>query len=370
LEELRYSPTLSNHLVRRGYDVTLLGYSKSHQDLDAGSLRREYALATSPSLGRFIDRLALPLHVSNLIRNLSSKDCSIVLSIMLHSSLLGYMLARRLRPKCHIVSFSGGDAAISSMTGIWLENMRMDYYLYSKLAITLNNPTSVFIATTKLMKRQMIKAGVKRGRIVVIPRFVEERFFRVDPTESVLEGNDIVYVGRFSEEKGIKILLKAFEIVARKLPDAKLRLIGEGPLLGFILRYVRDKGIQEKVEITGKVPYEAVHTYLTNSTLFVLPSLNEGLPNALIQAMAAGLPIVASKVGSIPEAVRNGIDGLLVKPGSPNELAESIARILKDRELALKLARNAKSSAERYRADYIIEKYTRLFEACSEVSNK
>ncbi len=133
-----------------------------------------------------------------------------------------------------------------------------------------------------------------------------------------------------------------------------------------VSRGVRDKGIQGSVEVTGRVPYEAVHAYLMNSTLFVLPSLNEGLPNALIQAMAAGLPIVASRVGGIPEAVRDGIDGLLVEPGSPSELADRMIRILEDRKLALKLAKNAKYAAKRYKADDIVERYINLFELCSQ----
>lgn len=363
-----FAHSLSNELSKLGYDVTLLGYSKRDYNRNVSALKRRYKIVTSPSIGRFFDRLILPLHASNLIRGIdSSGDRPIIISIMLHSSLLGYILARKFSPKCHIVSFSGGDAAISSMTGIWLERIRIDYYLYSLLAITINNPRSIFIATTNLMRKQMVKAGVKRDRIVLIPRFVEDRFFQVDPTSSVLDGNSITFAGRFSEEKGIKTLLEAFGIVAKRVPEAKLRLLGEGPLRSLIIRYMRRKGLQENIEVVDSVPYENIDLYLGNSTIFVLPSLNEGLPNALLQAMAVGLPIVASKVGGIPEAISDGVDGVLVNPGSPHELANEIINLLEDRKKALQLGCNAKTSAERYRVGRIIGKYIDLFERCPDI---
>ncbi len=363
-----FAHSLSNELSKLGYDVTLLGYSKSDYIRNASALKRRYNVVTSPSIGRFFDRLILPLHAGNLIRGIdNSGDRPIVISIMSHSSLLGYILARKFSSKCHIVSFSGGDAAISSMTGIWLERIRIDYYLYSRLAITINNSRSIFIATTNLMRKQMVKAGVKRDRIVLIPRFVEDRFFQVDPTSSILDGNSIVFAGRFSEEKGIKTLLEAFGIVAKRKPEAKLRLLGEGPLRSLIIRYMQGKGLQENIEVVDSVPYENIDLYLGNSTIFILPSLNEGLPNALLQAMAVGLPIVASKVGGIPEAISDGIDGVLVNPGSPHELANEIINLLEDRKKALQLGRNAKASAERYRVSKVIRKYIDLFERCPHI---
>jgi len=360
-----FAHSLSNELSKRGYDVTLLGYSKSDYSSNVGDFRRRYKVVTSPSIGRFLDRLIVPLHAANLIKGVDNLGGDpIVISIMSHSSLLGYMLARKLSSKCHIISFSGGDAAISSMTGIWLEKIRLDYYLYSKLAIAVNRSWSIFVATTNLMKKQMMKVGIKEDRIVLIPRFVEDRFFQVDPTDGILEESRIVFVGRFSREKGIKTLMNAFNMVVKKVPEAKLRLLGEGPMRSYIEKHVQRRGLQRNVEIVGRVPYERIDMYLGDSTVFVLPSLNEGLPNALLQAMAAGLPVVASRVGGIPEVVRDGVDGILVNPGSPYELAKGITSLLMDRERAIRLGRNAKASAERYGVDKVIRKYAALFERC------
>ena len=161
--------------------------------------------------------------------------------------------------------------------------------------------------------------------------------------------------------------LEAFGIVAKRVPEAKLRLLGEGPLRSLIIRYMQRKGLQENVEVVDSVPYENIDLYLGNSTIFVLPSLNEGLPNALLQAMAVGLPIVASKVGGIPEAISDGVDGVLVNPGSPHELANEIINLLEDRKKALQLGCNAKASAERYRVGRIIRKYIDLFERCPDI---
>ncbi len=362
-----FAHSLSNELSKLRYDVTMLGYDRDGcYHMGGEGLGRRYRVSTSPSFGRFLDRLIVPLHTRNLIRGLEDGGKPIIISIMLHSSLLGYMIARKIRPKCHVISFSGGDAAISSMTGIWLERIRIDYFLYSKLSMVLNNPRSLFIATTSLMKKQMMKAGIRGNRIFIIPRLVEDRFFEVDPTDSILGGDRIIFVGRFSSEKGIQVLLRAFDIVTKGIPNVKLTLLGEGPLKGMIRRYVERKNLSRNMEIVGKVPYEHIHKYLADSTLFVLPSLNEGLPNALLQAMAAGLPIIASKVGGIPEAVRDEVDGILVNPGSPSELANEVLKLLEDRKRSLKLGRNARISAERYRADKVVEKYVELFESyCS-----
>ena len=138
----------------------------------------------------------------------------------------------------------------------------------------------------------------------------------IGPDQSVL-----LCVGRYSPEKRQETLIEALT----ELPNWHLVLVGWGPLESHLRRHARRAGVSDRVSVTGRVP--SVHEYYATADLFALASETEGLPVTVLEAMAAGLPVIGTAVPGTTEAVRDGETGIVVPPGDPEELAGAVARL-------------------------------------------
>lgn len=178
-------------------------------------------------------------------------------------------------------------------------------------------------------------------------RALRERL-RIGTTDSV-----ILSIGRLSREKGHRELCRALGNLRSSHAGWKLILVGEGPERKSLQELAGSLGIEERVIFAGYHPQVAA--FYAIADVVVLPSLSEGSSNVLLEAMMAGLPIVATRVGGNPEIVIDEATGLLVSPGDPGALANALDRLLNDRSLAVRLGEAARSrvsaefSPERYR---------------------
>lgn len=191
---------------------------------------------------------------------------------------------------------------------------------------------------------EVMKYGADRSKIRIVPNAVDLNLFKPSKEKS----NDplFVWVGRFVPEKGPNYLVKAIEIVVRKCKDAKFILIGDGPMLPLTRKMVKKSKLNDCVRFTGVMDPKSVSHILSKATGFVFPSLKEGMPKAVLEAMACGLPIIASNISGINEIVTNGYDGLLVPPEDQQVLGEAILNVINDRNLAAKLGANARKTVE------------------------
>jgi len=164
-----------------------------------------------------------------------------------------------------------------------------------------------------------------------------------------LHRNDFVIgsVGRIAPIKGHKYLIQAAEKVIKEVANAKFLIVGDGPIRDEMEELSVRLGLDERVIFTGM--REDVPEVLSIMDVFVLPSINEGMGRALVEAMAMGLPCVASSVGGVPEVVTDGETGLLVPAEDPSALAEAIIRLAKDKKLAQKIA---KAGQRKARSDF------------------
>jgi len=160
-------------------------------------------------------------------------------------------------------------------------------------------------------------------------------------------------VGRLSREKGHRYLFSAIQA----MDDVILLVVGNGPLEAKLRRLAENLHIREKVVFVGFKP--DVSDYLAATDIFVLPSLTEGLPLALLEAMAAGKPVVASDVGGIPTVIGDKKEGLLVRPKDPVALKEAITVLINDKDLAKRLTANAMELAGRR---FSVEKMAKSYE--------
>lgn len=168
-------------------------------------------------------------------------------------------------------------------------------------------------------------------------------FDRIPLKSPASENKTIICVGRLSPEKGQAGLLRAFAKVRSSHPELELRLVGDGPERGALGALTKELGLSGAVTFAGRLPEEETLAEIARSDLLVLPSFMEGLPIVLMEAMAVGVPVIASRVAGIPELVEDGASGLLFTPSNWDGLASAIERLLGDEALQAKLTERAKA---------------------------
>jgi glycosyltransferase involved in cell wall biosynthesis len=172
----------------------------------------------------------------------------------------------------------------------------------------------------------------------------------------------VLTVGRLSREKAQSDLLVAFKQLLDQYPDlpARLVVVGDGPERAKLETTVNGLGIKERVNFTGQV--SDVMTYYALAGVFALPSHSEGSPIVVLEAMAANVPIVATAVGGVPEILVHNESALLVPPSNPTAMAEAIALIWKDKELAERLTRaSAALVASRFTPESYVESLIQIY---------
>ena len=175
------------------------------------------------------------------------------------------------------------------------------------------------------------------------------------------EAPTIVCVANFRHQKGHRFLLEAFKQVVDRMPSARLKLVGDGELRGALERQARHLGIDGAVDFTG--PVDDIWPLLAEAHVFVLPSLYEPFGLVIVEAMAAGVPVVATAVGGVTGLVQADEDGLLVRAGHERDLARGILRVLSDPGLAARLAAAGRLTAEGFHIDLTVERYFALYTA-------
>jgi glycosyltransferase involved in cell wall biosynthesis len=161
-------------------------------------------------------------------------------------------------------------------------------------------------------------------------------------------GKNILFVGRLDPIKGIQYLLRAMEIVCKVLPEAKLILVGDGKERENLENLTKILGLSDCVTFVGMIPHKKIPDYMDLADIFVLPSLSEGFPIVIPEAMAGGLPIVATRVGGVPDIIEDGVNGYMVEPGNFQEMANKIISILENQPLKCLISKNNRMKVEEF----------------------
>ena len=177
----------------------------------------------------------------------------------------------------------------------------------------------------------MLLAGPEHwSKLAIVHCGVTPERYRRDPRAPGDPGKRLLFVGRLAAVKGVPVLLEALRGLVARHPELHLTLIGDGPDRAGLERAAGQAGLAGHVSFTGYLSQAAVAELLKQADLFVLPSFAEGVPVVLMEAMAAGLPVVATAVGGVGELVADGTSGLIVPPGDAGALAAAIDRLLAD----------------------------------------
>lgn len=179
-----------------------------------------------------------------------------------------------------------------------------------------------------------------KKQITIVHNGVDTNFFT--PVKKKTELNSILYTGRLEVFKGLFDLIESAGPVCKKYPSARFILIGTGTILESLKKHVSKLNLDDNFLFTGRLSKSEIIKYYQNSTIFVLPSYREGFPTSLLEAMSCGIPSIATNVEGNFELIKNGDNGLLVPPKSPDKLAESIIYLLDNEEFRSRIGDNAR----------------------------
>jgi glycosyltransferase involved in cell wall biosynthesis len=205
-----------------------------------------------------------------------------------------------------------------------------------------------------------------RRKLLVIPNGVEFERFATGPTADLsgigipAEAPVVLFVGRLDPQKDPLTLVEAFRQVAAERRDVHLLLAGSGPLEQPIRDVVRASGLASRIHLAGRI--EDIAPVMRAASLLVLPSLWEGMPNVVLEAMAAALPVVASDVEGVREALQGGSLGLLCRPGDAEAFADLINQVLSDTAGRSQVAACAQAYVhQEFTWEAVVERYERLY---------
>jgi glycosyltransferase involved in cell wall biosynthesis len=220
-------------------------------------------------------------------------------------------------------------------------------------------------AVSEVIAEKLVSFGVQSERINVIANGIDAGAF--DSAESTAgdstrpPGERVLgIVGRLDLQKGFEYLLTAVAALRSSFPELRLLIVGEGPDRGKIEELVSRQGLADHVTMAGR--QTDMPKIYGSFDIFVLPSLNEGLPMTLLEAMAAGKAIIATRVGAVPKVVTDGVTGLLVDPGNVTSLTHAISQLLCDPGRCRLLGRNARTHVEsHYTTAVMVQKYHEMY---------
>jgi len=326
---------LAEHLAQRGHEVHVI------TSLDEGLPEENY------EKGFYIHRLprtkirfvGVFIFWADIVRVIQKISPDIV-----HAQSLGMgvpaLLSKKILKFPYAVWGRGSDVYLP------------DWFTKLTSKTIIKNANSV-IALTEDMKQAM--QAIYYRDITIVPNGIDLKEYISELPVQIVEGAEkrILFVGRLHPVKGVRYLLQAMSIVHQELPEAKLILVGDGEEREYLESLTDSLGIRECVEFAGRVPHERVQDYMNLAEVFVLPSLSEGFPVTILEAMACGLPIVATRVGGVPDIIEDGANGYLINTKNPEQIAEALLRVLQDEELQKIMSNNNRKSAEKYRWDTV-----------------
>jgi glycosyltransferase involved in cell wall biosynthesis len=255
----------------------------------------------------------------------------------------------------------------SERTSTSAYSSRLDDFLRSSVIKYLYPRADLIVSPSLGIANALTSKGVCNKNIKVIHNPVDISLIQDQAKEYVANpwfngnSNTLLGVGRLGNEKGFDYLLKAISILKKDHIDCKLVLVGEGKERLSLEKLIAELGVQDVVQLVGfqENPYK----YLARATVFVLSSLYEGFPNVLLEAMALGIPSVASRCPTGPEEIiTDGVDGLLVPPADAEALAKAIRRLLLDESLRKRLGEAGRKRAEDFAAEKIVKQYEDVIE--------
>lgn len=248
--------------------------------------------------------------------------------------------------------------------------------IYRLVDVNILKEADHIITVSQALKDEIVsKWKIRAAKVSVIPNGVDTEIFhpnnkRVGAVRKKykIKSAYCLFVGQLRSRKGVDYLLKAFNDV--KDDQITCVVVGDGPERENLVKLTHDLKIDERVIFTGAVPFEDLTGLYCGAEFFVLPTVAEGSPLVVLEALASGLPVISTKVSGIPEVVEDEFDGFIVPPRDVNSLAERIQMLIDDRELRNKMSKNArKMTVETLSWHAVAQKTLSVYEKVTECNS-
>jgi len=278
-----------------------------------------------PKIGRAFYGILFFISLCMQVRRIDARFRSdVILSTWAYPDGVGsYLIAKALN-KPIVIKVHGSDV-----------NLYSKHFLRRQQIVSALSRADKVIAVSMALKERLIEIGVPAANIAVISNGVDAELFQPMERKECrkeldlpLDRKVVLFVGNFAPVKGVDILVDAFGELMRLRSDAILVLVGDGPLEAMLRDKVKVLGISQKVVFAGRVTHDMIPVYMNSADVFTLPSRNEGCPNVILESFACGTPVVASRVGGVPELFTSGSLGMLVEPDDQSDLVSKLCNAL------------------------------------------
>ncbi len=283
-----------------------------------------YILPNKYKINRIIYSIFLPFFYSKQIRS-----CHVLRGLQLTGG-IPCLVSKIVYHKKYVINYGYNYLQMAK-----IEKKFIQYYLYKLISIPILKFADIIIITAKHLSQNIIKY-VPKSKIELIPNGVNTSIFKkLDQKKDI----DIIYVGRLERQKNLVTLIKA--IAKLKRDKLKLVFVGSGSLIKFLLKLALKYHVN--LQLSGSIPHTKLPAILNRAKIFVLPSLIEGQPKALLEAMSCEIPVIASNIPSHREIIINNINGILTRTNS-NDIAHHIKNLISNSILQKKLTVNARKT--------------------------
>ncbi len=251
-------------------------------------------------------------------------------------------LIKKVRKKPLVITVHGSDLTVLG-----------ESKFFRPLLKWVLDEADVIIAVSAYMKGLLIKLGIDAEKIRIIYSGVD--------SHAMAEGDvrRVVFIGALVWQKAVDILIEAFKDIKGSFPDAGLLIVGDGPQRKSLESLVSRLGLRD-VEFKGYV--DDLDSLFTSRSVFVLPSRNEGFGLSILEAMARGVPVVASKAGGIPEIVKDGQNGYFFTTANPRSLAEAVKKVFADNDVRARLINGGLETVKNFTWEDMTEETDEVYE--------
>lgn len=270
------------------------------------------------------------------------------------SGFISYLLKKQLKIP-YIISLRGSDVPGYS------DRFSLIYNFLTPLIKFIWKKADAVVSNSEGLKKLALKTNSNQ-KIEIIYNGIDTSKFKSNDEKDEKEFIITPGASRITDRKGLNYLIEAIAKLTPKYPQIKLKIMGDGNARVALEKQVEKLNISDKTEFLGRIPREKTTSYYQESSLFVLPSLNEGMSNAMLEALASGLPIITTNTGGAEELVSNEKNGYLIKMKNSADIAKKIEKLITHPELRKKMGKASREKALEMNWKKIAEDYYKLYE--------
>lgn len=326
---------MSRLQAQLGHDVTILTSDHGDRERSVKEQRDGYQLIRHREVASPLDNTIIPGIVRTIWKMADEYDVIHAHSHLFFSTNVAAALSHGLETPLVVTN----HGLISQTAPKWVQKA----FTPTVAKFTLNSADAV-LCYTETDKLRLRERGIDT-KISVVHNGIDCTKF----TPRVAETNDglqILFVGRLKPGKGVNDLLIAFEDVVEQVSEATLKIVGDGPLWDELIQKAKTSGIGSNVEFAGQISNDHMPAVYAESDVFALPSMNEGLPRTVLEAMACGIPVITSALPQLKSLVDGA--GLVVEPKDPDQLAECLSWLLEHPDERKQMGAVGRNKVERH----------------------